>query len=789
MAALPPAFLMAMLDQAQQGVVLLDGAGSVLAIGKGAALALDTLGITVAVGAPLPAGVQAGALDDLVRRGYNGAAGVLLPASDGSAWRVDAVPVPGQIGSGSGDGDPIGVCLWFAPAQLGSANGAGILPTDSGLYRTIVEDQTELIWRFRPDRRVTFANVAFCRCFALDRDTVAGAIFVLPLAEPQRTDLRVALAGLIPGAEVHAGEFPVLLGEHLHWQQWTFRARFDAAGRAREFQAVGRDITSERAAEAALRRSEERFRLLIEQAPEGIFLIDRAGTVVEANPSGCALAGIPYETLIAKPFADLLADDGHGTTGEQLAAVWAGVEINGERRFRRADGTLLPAEFVAKAVPGGYILAVVRDISERKRVEAALLASKAEAEAASAAKGQFMANMSHELRTPLTGILGMSELLLDTKLDADQRDFTHTLRDCADNLLAIINDVLDYAKIEAGRMELEEIAFDPGAVLEETLWLLAERAQAKGLELVCALDPELPGALLGDASRLRQVLINLVGNAIKFTETGEVEARLQVASLDFARQNHPGTARRATLRFSVRDTGIGISSDQTLFEAFSQADASTTRRYGGTGLGLAITKRLVELMGGQITVTSAPGKGSLFTFTSRFRLAPPVAAPPRVLAGRRVLLAVPNATARAALADLLSGLGIRVIEAQDHIRAHAALVGAMAAGVRLDAVIADAALNGDGLSVVRTMRAGLPELGAIVLTPISARLGENAGAVGLAKPVRRARLVDALLAVIPGGPGTGTAAFARSDPRTDADTATPTTQTTVSERPTNDGRP
>jgi CheY-like chemotaxis protein len=291
------------------------------------------------------------------------------------------------------------------------------------------------------------------------------------------------------------------------------------------------------------------------------------------------------------------------------------------------------------------------------------------------------------------------------------------------------------------------------------------------LELVCALDPELPGALLGDASRLRQVLINLVGNAIKFTETGEVEARLAVASLDFGRRDPSGTPRRATLKFTIRDTGIGIDSQQRLFEAFNQADASTTRRYGGTGLGLAITKRLVELMGGTIAVTSAPGKGSVFTFTARFRIAPAPPAPPRVLAGRRVLLAVPHPTARAALADLLTGLGLRVIEAADHTRAMAALVGAQAAGVRLDAVIADAALGGDGLAVVKTMRAGLPDLGAIVLTPIAARLGEGVGAVGLPKPVRRARLVEALVAVIPAGAVNGGDASPPGEANTGADRA------------------
>jgi two-component system sensor histidine kinase/response regulator len=436
---------------------------------------------------------------------------------------------------------------------------------------------------------------------------------------------------------------------------------------------------------------------------------------------------------------------------DQLSAVVAGSTLTGERLFQRKDGSFLPAEAIAKLLPNNRVLAILRDISERKRAEEALLESKAAAEAANDAKSQFLANMSHELRTPLTGILGMSELLLDTELEADQRDFTVTLRDCANNLLTIINDVLDFSKIEAGKLELETVAFDPGVVVEDALYLLAERAQAKGLELVCSLAPDLPTMLIGDPSRLRQVLINLVGNAIKFTDKGEVEVRVAMDASLHHRREVPGAPRRLGLRFAVRDTGIGIDPQSRLFIAFMQGDASTTRRYGGTGLGLAISKSLVELMGGQITVASTPGKGSTFTFSAIFSVAAdqgPRA--PRELAGRRCLLVIGNAAHRSALSASMSRLGLRVYEAADGARALAALASATEAGLHMDLVLVDALLpDGDGREMVTQMRAGPAgaQLPVIVATTLAERaVGDNV--IPLVKPIKQARLIEALMQAV-----------------------------------------
>ncbi|HEY9156149.1 MAG TPA: ATP-binding protein, partial [Opitutaceae bacterium] len=405
---------------------------------------------------------------------------------------------------------------------------------------------------------------------------------------------------------------------------------------------------------------ENRQRGIIENASDFIFTTDLDGRFTSFNPAGERMTGYDRQTALTMNIRDLLVHNDPNVKPITLIPDNDGT-VTFQHPLRTRDGRSIWIETSSRLLREGEsasILGIVRDISERKQIEETLKHARDAAEANTKAKSEFLANMSHEIRTPMNAVIGMSNLLLDTSLDEQQRDFAETIRNGAEALLTVLNDILDFSKIEAGRMQFETLDFDLRETVESTAELLAARAAAKDLELIVSVAPNLTNLLRGDPSRLRQVLLNLLGNAIKFTQAGEVVLRVE------ARAEH---GSEIEINFEVADTGVGIAPEEQarLFKPFSQADSSTTRRFGGTGLGLAISKQIVELMGGVCSVRSTPGAGSVFSFTAKFaRQMDQVARPLAVDgsdSGKSVLIAARSAGMRTMLEESARAFGLRPI--------------------------------------------------------------------------------------------------------------------------------
>ncbi len=540
----------------------------------------------------------------------------------------------------------------------------------------------------------------------------------------------------------------------------------DEGGRPLRLALAVRNIDDLRQAEQQLRERERELDSLMGHLPGLAYraLADDHWTALFASRGMEDLTGYPADEFTSRRlnYADIMLPEDRPATHEGvLNAVRERRMYEAEHRIRHKDGTVrwIWARGHGVFAPDGslrFIEGLNLDMTRQKRAKEELRLAKEAAESANRAKDEFLANVSHEIRTPMNAILGMTELTLETPLTEDQRQYLTTVRSAADALLGVINDILDFAKIEAGRLELDPADFSLGSVLGSTLRALAVRAHKKGLELVCQERPGVPDALVGDAGRLHQVLINLVGNAIKFTECGEVVVLVENA-------DEPVQEGEVSLRFTVTDTGIGIPRDKQakIFRAFEQEDTSTTRKYGGTGLGLTIAARLVGLLGGTIRVESEPGRGSIFGFTARLRrrtgsgsgLASVSAFP---LRGLPVLIVDDNATNRHILEEWLRGHEMEPTSAGDGVTAMDAIWHGVAHGRPYPLVLLDGRMPDiDGLALAAKIRQR-KELSAtrIILMTSGNRPGDLARArqlqiaANLLKPIQQSELMETIVWVM-----------------------------------------
>jgi two-component system, sensor histidine kinase and response regulator len=639
---------------------------------------------------------------------------------------------------------------------------ARALKKSEAFYHSLVENLPHNIFRKDLQGRFTFANQQFCGTVGHPLEEILGKtdfhLFPPELASKYQRDDQRVLQNRAPYETIEAHQQS---SEEIKYVQVIKTPISDHHGQLIGIQGIFWDVTEKKRIEEDLARERDLLRSLLDNIPDSIYFKDTQSRFLIISKALAEKLGLKDPDLaIGKTDFDFFGPEHAGAafqdeqeilrTGRSLIAKPEKENLK-DGRESWVLTTKVPLRNNEGKIMGTF--GISKDITELKRTEGELALARDAALESARLKSEFLANMSHEIRTPMNAIIGMTGLLLDTPLSAEQRDFSETIRSSSESLLGILNDILDFSKIEAGKLAMETVDFSLREVVEGTVELLAEQAQAKGLELACWMHDEVPNSLRGDPGRLRQVLTNLIGNAIKFTEQGEV-------LLDIHSEKGPGS--NVVLRFSIRDTGIGIAPEEQprMFDAFTQVDGSLTRKYGGTGLGLAICKQLVALMRGEIGFTSTPGQGSTFWFTSILQVQPPGRIPSiekrAHIAGARVLIVDDNATNRQILHHQVIAWKLRNGSSSSGSDALEILRREAAAGDPYDVAILDMQMpEMDGLTLARQIKSEplIRSTRVIILTSLGHYLDEatltQAGiSAYLIKPVKQSRLFDSLATVL-----------------------------------------